>query len=180
MKVLSTLAGLILALGLLLAILAGGYYLFRYSMDTFNMLEPQLATIIAIISLVIIIGCWIIARGLKMAKQQGISTNIFEIKETLYRQLLNQWITRIQQQKINVSPDENGFCELEQLLALYSDPKVISVHMELWRLTKQKDQDEQEISMKLVKLVTEMRSDLGSSSMIFKETELAELLLRRD
>jgi phage gp36-like protein len=179
MKVFGTLVSLAVGLSLLLAIVAGGYFLFRYSMEMFGTLEPRLAALTAVVSFVAILCCSITAGSLKAANQQGVITTVFNNKEALYKQLMMHWVNKIQSGQDSLGLDrENELAELDKLLALYGSPKVISAYLGLCRSAEEEKTDERELLLLLIKLVKEMRSDLGSASLIFKETDLAALLLR--
>ena len=72
MKILSSFLGLVFGLALLAALLAGGYFLFRYVADGFATLEPTVATLTAIASVVALLCATIVANGLKARSKRRV------------------------------------------------------------------------------------------------------------
>lgn len=180
MKALSTFFGIIIGLALLAALFAGCYYLFKYAVEVFGTLEPQLATLTVIASIVAIFCTSIIAGGLKAATKQDISSSASLDRADLYKQLLSQMIERLNTSAdLEVLETDNELVDLEHLLALHGSPKVISAYMELRRSMSGEAQQGSEVSALLNKLVKEMRGDLNRPLLIFKENDLLDLLLRR-
>ena len=176
LKIFSIVFGLVIALALLGVILGGSYWLFDYAVGVFGMLEPKLATLIAIASIVAIVCASIIAGGLKSGFTQGTSSSTGIDRAALYKQLLSLMIERL---KVEAGAVDYEIIDLEHRLALHGSPKVISAYMEFRRyLDTKKEQQGTEADALLTKLVKEMRSDLNRPSLIFYENDLLGLLRR--
>lgn len=178
MRVLGPLLSVIIGLALLAGLLAVSFWLFSYAVGVFGTLEPQLATLTAIASIISILCASIIAGGLKSGFTQGASSGMGIDKAALYKQLLSHMIERL---KVDAGAVENETIDLEHRLALCGSPKVISAYMEFHRyLDAKKEQQGADVDALLTKLVKEMRADLNRPSLIFYENDLLGLLQRRN
>lgn len=171
---------MIFGLALLVVFLAGGYFLFKYIASVFATLEPQVATLAAIASVVALLCAVIIAEGLKARGQKDYLSLATVEKMKTYEQLLSLWSEEF---KRDVSGDareaEVELVKLEQLLVLHGSAKVITAYDKLRRLVKQDGKPGDTALALLSKLLMEMRRDMGRTEFIRKENDLLELLLRR-
>lgn len=182
LRTFSTLLGMVFGLALLVALLAGGYFLFKYVVDLFGTLEPQVKTITAIASIVALLSALIIAGGLKARSQKENNLSTTLEKANIYERLI---AFRCEQLKRQASGEElvvadSELINLEQRLALHGSPKVITAYVNLRRLAKQEEKLGDEIPELLKKLVLEMRGDLGRTELSLKENDLLDLLRGRD
>lgn len=180
MKAFSTFLGIVFGLALLAALLAGGYFLFRYVMDVFATLEPTVATLTAIASVVALLCATIIASGLKARSQKDQGAGMSVEKARIYEQLLALCRGQLRGQEItNELAADDGLVELEQLLALHGSPNVITAYVNLRRQARQEGKQGDEVPAPLNKLVMDMRGDLGRTALNLKENDLLALLLGR-
>ncbi len=173
MKAIKNFLGVVLGLALLAALLAGGYYLVRYVMGIFGNLEPQLATVTAIASVVALLCATIIAGGLKSRDHREHATE----KAQLYLQLLSISCLGDPSEKEDSCDAEVEHLKLKQRLALYGSPGVITAYSELERRIRQKESQGDGVQPLLKQLVMEMRKDLRQSKLNIKQDDLMYLLI---
>jgi len=171
MKAFGTFLGVILGLALLAALLAGGYALFSYVVNLFDVLGPQLEPIVAIASIVALLCAVIIAGGLRA---RLTNDGAVVQKSNVYERLVLLYADRLMGAEGKM--DEQELVKLEQLLALYGSPKVIDVYMELRRAGQHAEKEAMGL---LNKLVMAMRADLGRRDLSVKERDLLDLLVGR-
>ncbi len=180
MKIFSTFLGAVFGLALLLAFLAGGYFLFKYIASVFATLEPQVETLAAIASVVAVLCAVIVAEGLKARSQKDQYSIATAEKAKLYERLL---FLCCEQLKRKGNGDEwaadTELVKIEQLLALHGSAKVIAAYNNLRRLSKQDGPPGDTEPVLLSKLLMEMRGDLGRTEFMRKENDLLDLLLGR-
>jgi len=180
MKAFSTFLGIVFGLALLAALLAGGYFLFRYVVDLFATLEPTVATLTAIASVVALLCAIIVAGGLKTRGQQDQRVGTRVEKTRLYEQLLSFCGEQLQGQKSTEElAADSALVHLRQLLILHGSPKVITAYLDLQRQARQEGKQGDEIPALLNNLVAAMREDLGQTSLNLKENDLLDLLRGR-
>lgn len=176
MKIFGTLLGMALGLALLVAFLAGGYFLFKYVANLFGALDPQAETIVMIASTVAFLCAVIVASGLKAGSSNAIPPG----KINLYQQVLVLWSEQLKGEhggKEQVVT--NNLFKLEQYLALHGSPKVITAYMNLRRSTMQEGKMGDEAHELLKKLLMEMRADIGQTNFNPNTNDLLNLLLGR-
>ncbi|MCJ7721066.1 hypothetical protein MUO98_01475 [Candidatus Bathyarchaeota archaeon] len=173
MKAINNFLGVVLGLALLAALLAGGYFLVKYAVGVFGRLDPQLATVTAIASVVALICAAIIANGLK---SQDNETGNHDEKAQLYQQLLYALCPSEPSERED-SDAEVEHLRLKQRLALYGSPGVITAYAELERHLRQKESHGAGVQPLLKQLVMEMRKDLGQTKLNIKHDDLLYLLI---
>lgn len=165
---------------MLLAFLAGGYFLFKYVANIFATLEPQVETLAAIASIVAVLCAGIVAGGLKARTQEEHGSIATLRKAKIYERLLSLGCEQLKRQGNGDEQAVNAeLVKLEQLLALHGNAKVISAYDKLQRSAKQDGAPSDKAAALLSKLLMEMRGDLGRTEFIRKENDLLDLLLGR-
>ena len=165
MKALGAFLGLVFGLALLAGLLAVGYFLFRYVADVFATLEPTVATLTAIASVVALLCAIIVAGGLKTRGQKDQSVGTRVEKTRLYEQLLSVCGKQFQGQKsTEESAADSALINLRQLLILHGSPKVITAYLDLQRQARQEGQQADPVPALLNKLVAAMRNQFGGHS----------------
>lgn len=178
MKIFGTALGTVFGLALLLALLAGGYFLFEYVVSVFAALEPQARTLVAIGSVVVLLSAVIIAEGLKARGQNG--RQAAAEKTATYERLLSFCCERLKRpENPEVRAADEELVKIERLLVLQGSTKVITAYVKLKRLAKQGGTPSETELALLNALVMEMRSDLGRPEFIRKQNDLLELLTER-
>jgi hypothetical protein len=180
LRIFSTFLGPLFGLAVLFALLAGGYFLFKYVVGIFATLEPQIETLAAIASVVALLCAVIIAEGLKALGQKDDRSTAAAEKVQLYERLL---FLCCEQLKTLGTGDQRiadaELVEIEHRVALHGSAKVISAYVELRRLAKQVGHPGDAISVLVKKLLMEMRRDLGRTEFVRNENDLFDMLLER-
>lgn len=180
LKIFGTFLGTVFGLAMLFALLAGGYFLFKYVVSMFGTLEPQVETLAAIASVVALLCAVIIAEGLK-ARGQKESYSIATVERAkIYERLLFLCCEQLKTPgdgDVRAADAELG--KIEHLLALHGSAKVISAYVRLRRMEIQDGKSSDAAPALVNNLLTEMRGDLGRTDFIRKESDLLALLLRR-
>ncbi len=176
----SNFLGPIFGLALLFALIAGGYFLFKYVVGVFATLDPQIETLAVIASVVALLCAVILAEGLKArAQQEQYSIGTVE-KAKVYERLLSLCCEQLTTQgNENDRPADAELVQVERFLALHGGAKVISAYVEFQRSAKQDGKPAGEVATPLNKLVLEMRADLGRSEVIRNAGDLIEILSGR-
>jgi hypothetical protein len=177
LKIFGTALGTIFALGVLAALLAGGYFLLKYVVGAFAGLDATIGTIAAIASAVAIICAAILAEGLKGRGQKDRPAAAASAeKAAVYGRLLSVCCERLAR---SGNPVDAELAKMERWLALHGSTKVISAYVRLRRLAKEGDGPGDAGAALLKTLALEMRSDLGRWDSFRTPEELVELLLER-
>jgi flagellar motor component MotA len=175
MKAFNNFLSVVLGIALLVALIAGGYFLIRYIAGVFGKLEPQLATVTAIVSVVTLLFATIIASGLKSRDFREL---IRVEKAQLYQQLLfvsYRWDPSERED----SDAEVEHLKLKQHLALWGSPTVITTYAELERRMSQEESHSDGLKPLLKQLVMEMRKDLGQTTSNIEKDDLLYLLIEK-
>lgn len=181
MKAFGTLLGMVFGLVLLAAFLVGGYFLFKYVVDLFDTLEPQVKAITVIASIVAVLCAMIIAGGLRSRSQKEDSSSTAIEKTNSYERLLTFWSERLKRLAGGEGlVADSELINLEQQLALHGSSKVITAYMKLRRLARQGGEPGGEVPSLLNKLALEMREDLGRATLNLEGSDLLDLLLGRN
>ena len=177
MKIFGTALGTVFGLGVLIALLAGAYFLFDYVLNVFAILEPQTRTLAAIASVVAVLCSVIIAEGIK-AHGRGDDRLPASGKAEIYERLLAICCSRTVRQSIPDEPESyTEIVKTERLLALYGNTKVISAYVGFRKQAKENGKPEDGLVL-LRKLAIEMRGDLGQGQFVRSPDDLLDLLLK--
>ncbi|OQZ04847.1 MAG: hypothetical protein B6D34_01050 [Candidatus Brocadia sp. UTAMX1] len=161
--------GIFLGMMFGLALLSGGYFLFKYIVSVYDMLEPQVKTVAAIASVVAILCSVIISvRSKAVCASDGAVSKRADVYERLALFCTNRLKAGAE-----ALADDRELATLEQLFALHGNTKVISVYLELRRTMRE---GEKEVGL-LNKLILAMRADLGRRELNLKEKDILGLLL---
>lgn len=180
LKILSTFLGMVFGVALLAAFLTGGYALFRHIAGVFATLQPQVATLAAIASVVAVLCAVIIAEGSKARGQREYLAVSAVDKAKLYERLLSLWSGQVKRQANgDLSMEDMELVKLEKLLALHGNAKVIAAHMKLRRSVKQDEKPGENADELLKKLLVEMRANIGRTEYTINKNDLLDLLLAR-
>jgi hypothetical protein len=175
-RIFGTVLGSVFGLALLLALVAGGYYLFQYVVSVFAGLDPQVETPAAIATVVALLCAVIIAEGAR-ARGQGVerAREIAERTDTYGRLLcLCGQVGRSSERGDRLAADEE-LVRLEHILALQGSAKVISAYVKFRNHAETGTAD----STLLNNLLVEMRKDLGRTERIRDQSDFLNLLSPR-
>lgn len=177
MKPLGIFFGVILSIALLGAFAAGGYFALKFGLDLFGTLEPQVATITAIASVVALLCATIIAGGFKWTGRKEAEAQVRAEKANLYEGIVLIWGEKLSNRmKAMDQASEDELQKLERLLTLRGSSKVIKTYIELQVLEKNAGLQSPEIPSQIANLLLEMRKDLGQSVLDLNESDLVNVL----
>jgi len=163
MKFISTIFPVLFGLALLGLLGAGVYYAFHFIINSlFARLDPQLAAIATIAAATLLICTSIIASALRWS---GKSTNELNTRKTAaYDYFIRIWGGLFWQATYQSEIDAGDLLELEKQLILWADPKVIQAYIILQRLETETGLPNPTATAQFIKVLMEMRKDLGLSN----------------
>lgn len=177
MKSWGVFVGVMLGITLLGAFAAGGYVVFKVSLDLLGTLEPQVATITAIASVVALLCAAIIAGGFKWTGRQEAEVQVRAEKANLYAQFLLIWGEKLSKRTQPIDQAAGDELQrLERLLTLRGNSKVIKTYGELQWLEKNAGLYSPEIPLRFANVLLEMRKDLGQGALDLNESDLVSVL----
>jgi hypothetical protein len=177
MKTLSTFFGVMLGLVLLGAFAAGGYFAIRFGLDLFGTLEPQVATMTAIASVVALLCATIITGGFKWTGRKEAEVQVRADKANLYERISLIWGEKLSHRtKAMDQATEDELQKLERLLILRGNSRVIKAYVALQALEKKTGLQNPEIPSQVAKVLLEMRKDLGQDVLSLNESDLVNVL----
>lgn len=172
MKIINPTLTILISLLLLGAIGYAGLAAFDYLGTLYQGLEPQVARITTIASVVAVFCALIVAGSLKSGGQCVSAERI-----ALYQQLLGHWAERLNVQNVEERIAGNELAGLEQSLALQGSQKVVAAYMNLRNSATQDGKADDELRELMKKLVMEMRADIGRAEFNLNKNDLLDLLL---
>jgi len=177
MNAFGTIVGIAFGIALLVALAAGGYFAIKFMLDLFGTLEPQIATITAIASVVALLCAAIIAGGFKWMGRKEKEMQVRAEKANLYERMLLIWGEKLKERTKAIEPSvEDELQKLERLLALRGSPKVIKAYGALQTLEQNAGLDGPELPSQVAKVLLEMRKDLGQGRLDLNESDLINVL----
>lgn len=174
-NVIGAIVGTLLVIALLAALGAGGYFGVKGVVDLFGALEPQVATITAIVSVVALLCAAIIAGGFKWMGRKEKEMQVRAEKADLYERLVLLWGAKLSPQGM----DDAGEAELRKLvrlLTLRGNPKVIKAYGALQALERTAGLHSPEMPAQFAKVLLEMRKDLGQGGLDLNESDLVHAM----
>ena len=176
MKIISLTLAILVGLLLLGAIGYAGIASIGYLNTLYMSMDPQVARVTTIASIVAIFCALMIASGLKSNNPNSLPAE----KVTLYQQLLVHWSEFLKNASVGeVRVADGELVSLEQRLALHGNPKVIAAHINLCKSTEQEGKLGDKSRDMLKKLHIEMRADIGRTEMNLNKNGPLDLLLGR-
>lgn len=177
MKLFGTIFGVVLAVGLFGALAVGGYFALKFVLDLFGTLEPQMATMTAIASVVALLCASIIAGGFKWTGRKEEEVQVKAEKANLYERIVLIWGEKLNNRTKAIEQSmEDELQKLERLLTLRGSSKVIKIYIELQGLEKNAGLQSREIPSQVATLILDMRKDLGQSVLNLHESDLMKVL----
>lgn len=169
--------GVVFGLIFLGALVAGGYFGFQWLLDLFGTLEPQVASITMIASMVAVLCATIVASGFKWMGRKEKEVVVQADKANLYESILLMWGEKLKQgtKAIESSLDEE-LQKQERLLTLRGSANVMKAYLALQRQVNTVGLRNPELTSSMAKLILEMRKDLGVSVLNVKESDLVAIL----
>lgn len=143
-----TISGTVVGLAILLALLAGGYFAFRYTVNVFGALERQTEILAAIAAVTALLCAWIVADGVK-----SVGTRQAHSREAMLRAKLYEELLYLCREKRALDAE---LAKPECALALHGGAKVVAAYAK-FRGAEKATED----AALLNDLLMEMRTDIG-------------------
>lgn len=177
MNAISTILGIVFGLTLLAVLAAWGYLAFNEGLDLFGTLEPQVATITAIASMVVVLCATIIASGFKWMGRKKSEVAVRTERANLYENIMLIWGEKLMVGTRTLEPSlEEELRKLERLLTLRGSATVLKAYLALQRQANQVGLHSPELASSMAQLILDMRRDLGASVVNINERDLATML----
>jgi hypothetical protein len=181
MKLLGQLAAVAIAVTFLAALGGGVYLAIDRIMTVFARLEPTVATVTGIASLVVLLSTLAIERAITSAGRAHKAMAWRDEKTQAYQLLLDAWAMVLGQSRTPtplLQTDVAGRLEtLDRLLAVYGSAPVVQAHTALRRLVKANGRHHPDVRARFGQLVVALRRDLGVDESSMAAGELEALLL---
>ena len=161
--------GLMLGLALMAALGWAAYLALAYLVSFFALLEPQVATVTAIGSLVALTAAAVVASAIRRGAARTGAARIHEQKAATYHFLVECW------QETATAPHK--LQALDRLLALYGSAAVLRAHALLRALAREKGARHADAAAQIGKVLLEVRKDLGVQAGDISAPELHRLVL---
>lgn len=177
MNAITTIFGLVFGLTVLAVLAAWGYLAFNRGLDLFGTLEPQVATITTIASMVAVFCATIVVGGFKWMGRKKQEVAVRAERANLYEKLMLIW-----GEKLTLSPKapDSSVVEelrkLERLLTLRGSANVLKTYLALQRQANTAGLHNPELTSCIAKLILDMRRDLGVSVVNVNERDLTAVL----
>lgn len=177
MSAITTIFGIVLGLALLAVLAAWGYLAFNWGLDVFGTLEPQVATITTIASMVTVFCATIVASGFKWMGRKKEEVAVRAERAKLYENILLICGERLTLgTKTLESSLENELRKLERLLTLRGSASVLKAYLALQRQAHTIGVYSPELTSFMARLILDMRRDLGVSVGSVNARDLSALL----
>jgi hypothetical protein len=182
MKPLASLIGAAIGVALLAAIGYACWLAIGGIVDVFAVLDPEVANLTALSSVVALTAAWIIARGglgpsekrRKEAALREEKTATYQLFVDFWENLLRRGRTRSEQLPVDLG---GKLHVLERYLALYGGSDVMRAHTSLRELERDKGTQHPDVRARLCDALVAIRKDLGADVPFNATHELEQLLL---
>lgn len=175
--VVGVLVSIVFGFALLGAMGAGGYVGVQGLLDLYATLEPQVATITVVFSIVALLCASIVAGGLKWRGRKEKEIPLRAEKADVYEKILLCWGEVLSVRPNSVEPSLlNDLHKLERVLTLRGSARVLKRYGDIQTFVGRPNPQEPGMSSLIAKLALEMRRDLGQSTISVGEQELLTVL----
>ncbi len=177
MNAITTFFGIVFGLTLLAVLAAWGYLAFNEGLDLFGTLEPQVATITTIASMVAVLCATIVASAFKRMGRKKQEVAVRAERANLYENIILIWGEKVALGATTLeSSTEEELRKLERLLMLRGSATVLKAYLALQRQANRVGLHNPELTSFIAQLILDMRRDLGSSVVNVNEPDLTAVL----
>lgn len=177
MNAITTFFGIVFGLTLLAVLAAWGYLAFNEGLDLFGTLEPQVATITTIASMVVVLCATIVASAFKWMGRKKSEVVVRTERANLYENIILIWGEKVALGTTTLeSSTEEELRKLERLLTLRGSANVLKAYLALQRQANTVGHHSSELTSSLAQLILDMRRDLGASVVNVNEPDLTAVL----
>ncbi len=179
MSAITTIFGIIFGLALLAVLAAWGYLAFNWGLDVFGALEPQVATITTIASMVTVFCATIVASGFKWMGRKKEEVAVRAERANLYENIMLIWGEKLMVGTKTLDPSlEEELRKRERLLTLRGSAAVLKAYLALQRQANTVGLHNPELTSFMAQLILDMRRDLGVSVVNVNKRDLTAVLQR--
>ncbi len=157
MKFLQNLLAMLATLAIIIFVGWLVYWLTRYVIDQFNVVDTSKAAVLTIIAVITITCTIIIAGAIRSIVKTG-DKPIHPEKAIIYKQFIDFWYDP------GFFTDANMRANLMKSMALWASDGVLKHFLTLQKLGHQPDKKNKSTSRQLEKVIREMRRDLGQKN----------------
>lgn len=177
MNVIATIFGIVFGLAVLAVLAAWGYLAFDRGLELFGTLEPQVATITMVASMVAVFCATIVVGGFKWMGRKKQEVALRAERANLYENILLIWGEKLMLgMRTLESSTEKELLKLERLLTLRGSASVLKTYLALQRQANTVGLHNSELTSFLAQLILDMRRDLGASVVNVNERDLTAVL----
>lgn len=177
MNAITTIFGIVFGLTVLAVLAAWGYLAFNKGLELFGTLEPQVATITTIASMVAVFCATIVVGGFKWMGRKKQEVALRAERANLYENILLIWGEKLTLgTKTLESSTEEELRKLEPLLTLRGSATVLKSYLALQRQANIVGLHNPELTSFMAQLILDMRRDLGASVVNINERDLTAVL----
>lgn len=177
MNAITNIFGIVFGLTVLAVLAAWGYLAFNRGLELFGTLEPQVATITTIASMVTVFCATIVVGGFKWMGRKKQEVALRAERANLYENILLIWGEKLTLgRKTLESSTEKELRKLERLLTLRGSASVLKAYLALQRQANTVGLHNSELTSFLAQLILDMRRDLGASVVNVNEHDLTAVL----
>jgi hypothetical protein len=179
MKSLSKIFNMIVTVILLVGVGSAGYFALRFISSRFGRMDPEVAAVTAIASLVMLLASFIIAGSIRRTSSGSKQNQLRAEKAATYKVVINVWEEHLLSGAVDraTRAASEELDALDRLLILYGSPEVIRAHARLRALAHEKASKDTNMSLQFTRMLMEMRKDIGSETLGFSAGELQQFLL---
>lgn len=168
MQFLTTTIGVLLGLAVLGAMGLGAYWGIAWLIGLFTSLDPEIAAVTGVLSVIALLAAMIVAGGSGRAARQAMAGQVQAEKATTYSLLLDLWERLIRDGSPAAGSTADAVAEalrsLDLRLALYGSATVLKTHGRLRGLLADGKLNAEDARSALVATVLEIRRELGSGT----------------
>lgn len=177
MNAITTIFGIVFGLTVLAVLAAWGYLAFSKGLDLFGTLDPQVATITTVASMVAVFCATIVVGGFRWMGRKKNEVAVRAERANLYENILLIWGEKLMLGTRTLeSSTEKELRKLERLLTLRGSANVLKAYLALQRQANRVGLHNSELTSFLAQLILDMRRDLGASVVNVNEGDLTALL----
>jgi len=180
MQMITTAVGVLLGLTLLGALGLGAYWAVAWTAGLFTSLDPEIAAVTGILSVIALLAAMIVAGGSGRAARQAMAGQVQAEKATTYGLMLDVWERLIREGSPAVGADADAAAQamrsLDLRLGLYGSAAVLEAHRRLRDLQAAGRLGTDDAQAALTSTLFEIRKELGTGTTGLHQDDLRRAL----
>lgn len=179
MQTFPAIVAMVLVLGLLAALGVGAFWVIAWLVGLFGTLDPQVAALTGILSVMALLTAMIVVSCAKWAGRHAIAGQLHAERTTTYSMFLELWQGLTLDGSVPPEEDDDAADALRTLdlsLSLYGSATVLKAHRTLWGILAADRLDEPQARETLLSALEVIRKELGASMIDLTRDDLREVL----